>query len=89
METFSRDGVRFQVSDEGPAGADTVVLLHGFPQSARSWAGVSQRLVAAGYRVVAPDQRGYTTQARPRSRRAYRLGELVADVVALVAVPRS
>jgi pimeloyl-ACP methyl ester carboxylesterase len=60
------------------------VLLHGFPQSARSWIGVSRPLLAAGYRVIAPDQRGYSPQARPRSRRAYRLGELVADVVALV-----
>lgn len=76
--------MRFQVVDEGPVGAETVVLLHGFPQSARSWAGVSRRLLAAGYRVIAPDQRGYTPQARPRSRRAYRLNELVADVVALI-----
>jgi pimeloyl-ACP methyl ester carboxylesterase len=84
VETFTRDGLRFTVLDEGPAGAETVVLLHGFPQSARTWSGVSRRLVAAGYRVIAPDQRGYTPQARPRPRRAYRLHELVADVAALV-----
>ena len=84
METFTRDGLRFQVLDEGPVDADPVVLLHGFPQSARSWTGVSRQLLAAGYRVIAPDQRGYTPQARPRSRRAYRLNELVADVVALI-----
>ena len=84
MEAFSRDGMRFHVVDEGPAGAETVVLLHGFPQSAQSWTGVARRLAAAGYRVIAPDQRGYTPQARPRSRRAYRLNELVADVVALI-----
>ncbi|MFI5914331.1 alpha/beta fold hydrolase [Dactylosporangium sp. NPDC051541] len=84
MEAFSRNGLRFQVVDEGPAGADAVVLLHGFPQSSRSWAGVSRRLVAAGYRVIAPDQRGYHPQSRPRARRSYRLQELVADVVALV-----
>jgi len=84
MEAFSGNGMRFQVLDEGPAGAETVVLLHGFPQSAQSWIGVFQHLLAAGYRVIAPDQRGYTPQARPRSRRAYRLNELVADVVALI-----
>ncbi|MFD1373396.1 alpha/beta fold hydrolase [Actinoplanes sichuanensis] len=84
MESFSRNGMRFDVSDEGPVGAETVVLLHGFPQSARSWIGVSRPLLAAGYRVIAPDQRGYSPQARPRSRRAYRLDELVADVVALI-----
>lgn len=84
MESFSRDGMRFTVLDEGPAGAETVVLLHGFPQSARTWAAVSRPLLAAGYRVLAPDQRGYSTQARPRSRRSYRLNELVSDVVALI-----
>jgi pimeloyl-ACP methyl ester carboxylesterase len=60
------------------------VLLHGFPQSAQTWVATSRPLLAAGYRVIAPDQRGYTPQARPRPRRAYRLNELVADVVALV-----
>jgi len=76
--------MRFTVLDEGPVDAETVVLLHGFPQSAQSWIGVSRPLLAAGYRVIAPDQRGYTRHARPRSRRAYRLNELVEDVVALV-----
>lgn len=84
MEAFSRSGMRFTVLDEGPVDAETVVLLHGFPQSAQSWIGVSRPLLAAGYRVIAPDQRGYTRHARPRSRRAYRLNELVEDVVALV-----
>jgi pimeloyl-ACP methyl ester carboxylesterase len=84
MDSFSRDGLRFDVLDEGPEGADVVVLLHGFPQSAHTWAEVSPLLVSAGYRVVAPDQRGYAPHGRPRSRRAYRLKELVADVVALI-----
>jgi pimeloyl-ACP methyl ester carboxylesterase len=84
VEQFSRNGMRFQVLDEGPVDAETVVLLHGFPQSARSWSGVSRPLLAAGYRVIAPDQRGYTPQARPPARRDYRLNELVDDVVALV-----
>jgi pimeloyl-ACP methyl ester carboxylesterase len=84
VDAFSRNGMRFRVLDEGPVGAETVVLLHGFPQNAQSWVGVSRHLVAAGYRVIAPDQRGYAPGARPRSRRAYRLNELVADVVALL-----
>ena len=82
MEALSRSGMRFTVLDEGPVDAETVVLLHGFPQSAQSWIGVSRPLLAAGYRVIAPDQRGYIRHAR--SRRAYRLNELVEDVVALV-----
>ena len=76
--------MRFTALDEGPVDAETVVLLHGFPQSAQSWIGVSRPLLAAGYRVIAPDQRSHTRHARPRSRWAYRLNELVEDVVALV-----
>ncbi|MFI5957443.1 alpha/beta fold hydrolase [Cryptosporangium sp. NPDC051539] len=84
MDAFSGKGMRFQVLDEGPADAETVVLLHGFPQRARSWAGVTRHVLEAGYRVIAPEQRGYTPEARPRSRRAYRLGDLVGDVIALI-----
>ncbi|MFB9451843.1 alpha/beta fold hydrolase [Dactylosporangium vinaceum] len=76
--------MRFTTVDEGTADVGTIVLLHGFPQRSRSWTDTSRHLVAAGYRVIAPDQRGYTPQARPRSRRAYRLNELVSDVVALL-----
>lgn len=66
-----------------PAGPP-VVLLHGFPQSAAAWDAVWPALVAAGYRVVLPDQRGYSPGARPRGRRAYRMDLLAGDVAALV-----
>ena len=41
------------------AGRPCVLLLHGFPELAYSWRGVMPALAAAGYHVVAPDQRGY------------------------------
>ncbi|GGC98955.1 alpha/beta hydrolase [Tersicoccus solisilvae] len=72
------------MTDTGPLDGEVVVLLHGFPQTATSWAGVSARLADAGYRTLAPDQRGYSPGARPRGRRAYRLAELTGDVVALI-----
>jgi pimeloyl-ACP methyl ester carboxylesterase len=84
MDSFTRDGLRFDVLDAGPPdAAETVVLLHGFPQSAASWAGVSGRLAEAGLRVLAFDQRGYSPAARPGDKAAYRMEELVADVLAL------
>jgi len=61
-----------------------VVLLHGFPQDSRSWDRLAPLLHARGLRTLAVDQRGYSPGARPRSRRAYRLSELTADVVALI-----
>jgi pimeloyl-ACP methyl ester carboxylesterase len=45
---------------------------------------VTAQLNAAGYRTLAPDQRGYSPGARPVPRRAYTQSELVADVVALI-----
>ena len=47
------------------AGGRTAVLLHGFPQTWREWRHVIPRLVAAGYRVVAPDYRGAGHSSRP------------------------
>ena len=84
MDSFARDGLRFEVVDRGPAGAETAVLLHGFPQTAASWDLVLPRLVDGGLRVLAPDQRGYSPGARPAGRWAYRMPELVQDVVALL-----
>lgn len=61
-----------------------MVLLHGFPQAGSSWDELTPTLTAAGYRVLAPDQRGYASSALPKGRRAYRLPNLVADVEALL-----
>jgi pimeloyl-ACP methyl ester carboxylesterase len=68
----------------GDPDGEPVVLLHGFPQGAAGWDRVWPALVEAGYRVVVPDQRGYSPGARPPRRRDYRMAELVADVVALL-----
>ena len=60
-----------------------MLLLHGFPQPAESWRPQIKALANAGYRVVAPNQRGYSPQARPRDTGAYSLDHLVADAVAI------
>lgn len=83
MRRFERSGLWFDVQDAGPASGEVAICLHGFPETSASWAGVTPALAAAGYRVLAPDQRGYSPGARPSARRAYALPELVADVLAL------
>jgi epoxide hydrolase 4 len=77
------DGVRLHYVEagEGPL----VVLLHGFPEFWWSWRHQIPALVAAGYRVVAPDQRGYAQSDRPASWRDYRIERLAADVAGLIA----
>ncbi len=84
ITSYERAGLAFDVIDEGPLDGPPVVLLHGFPQRATSWAKVTPLLGEAGFRTYAPDQRGYSPGARPHGRRAYKATELVDDVVALI-----
>nr|WP_246284028.1 alpha/beta hydrolase [Nocardioides perillae] len=73
----------FDVHEAGPVDGTPVLLLHGFPQSARSWRRVVGMLRAADrdLRLVAPDQRGYSPGARPAEVAAYRTATLAADVL--------
>jgi pimeloyl-ACP methyl ester carboxylesterase len=85
IQTFANAGFTFPVTDTGPIGGEIVVLLHGFPQTSKSWIPLCALLNASGYRTLAFDQRGYAPAARPPGRRAYRIGYLVGDVAALIA----
>lgn len=61
-----------------------VVLLHGFPEFWYSWRHQIPALVDAGFRVVAPDQRGFATSDKPRGTAAYRVEALAGDIARLV-----
>lgn len=84
MDHFEHDGLRFETRDHGPSAGEAVVCLHGFPQDASAFDDVVPPLVAAGLRVLTPDQRGYSPGARPTGRGAFTLRALVGDVVALL-----
>ncbi len=80
------DGVRIRarVAGDGPA----VLLLHGYPQTHACWHAVAPRLVAAGFRVVASDLRGYGDSSKPVSRpdhATYAKRAMAADQVAVMA----
>lgn len=81
---LTRGGLRFDVIEVGPPDGEPVVLLHGFPQFSDSWDALVALLTQQGYRTLMMDQRGYSVGARPRGRWAYRMSELVGDVVALI-----
>ncbi len=67
------------------AGAGPLVLLcHGFPESWYSWRHQINALADAGYRVVAPDMRGYGQTDRPEAVEAYDIFQLVGDIVGLL-----
>jgi pimeloyl-ACP methyl ester carboxylesterase len=86
ISEYARSGLTFDVTDRGGPTAPAVVLLHGFPEDRQCWDPISERLVDAGLRTLAPDQRGYSPRARPTDPypQAYVLSELVDDVVALL-----
>ena len=73
----------FDALAAGPPDGELVLLLHGFPQSAYQWRHQLTALAEAGYRAVAPDQRGYSPGARPEAVEQYAADRLVADVVAV------
>jgi pimeloyl-ACP methyl ester carboxylesterase len=70
----------FDVRIAGPDHGEPVILLHGFPQTSWSWHEQIPVLAAAGYRVIAPDQRGYSPGARPDDVEAYTMPALIGDV---------
>jgi epoxide hydrolase 4 len=77
------NGVKLHVAEAGPADGRLVLLLHGFPEYWESWRIYIDRLAAAGYHVVAPDQRGYNLSDKPAGVRAYDIDVLAADIAGL------
>jgi pimeloyl-ACP methyl ester carboxylesterase len=84
MEQCTRDGLAFDVWDEGPRDGEVVVLLHGWPQDHTAWHRVAPLLHDHGLRTLAPDQRGCSAGARPGDPTAYGMRELVGDVCAVL-----
>ncbi len=76
------NGVRLHFVEQGEG--PLVVLLHGFPEFWYSWRHQIPALAEAGFRVIAPDQRGYNTSEKPPGVRSYRIEHLVDDVAALI-----
>jgi pimeloyl-ACP methyl ester carboxylesterase len=73
----------FEARAAGPDTAEVVLLLHGFPQTSYAWRHQIDSLAATGYRVVAPDQRGYSPGARPGEVEAYHPERLVEDTIGM------
>jgi pimeloyl-ACP methyl ester carboxylesterase len=78
------NGLSFHVVDEGAGPA--VLLLHGWPDSSVGWRHQIPALANAGYRVIAPDLRGFGASARTEGVEAYRMDVLVGDVLAILDV---
>ena len=75
-------GVTLNVAIAGADEAPPVILLHGFPESHRTWRGVAERL-ADRFRLIMPDLRGFGASDQPQDVAAYATDTLVADLFAL------
>lgn len=80
--TIETNGIGLHVAEAGSGPA--VVLCHGFPELAYSWRHQIPVLAEAGYRVLAPDMRGFGRSSRPAEIDAYDLDTIAADLVGLL-----
>ncbi|MFI1496924.1 alpha/beta fold hydrolase [Streptomyces platensis] len=78
----SVNGITIKITEQGEG--PLILLLHGFPETSYSWRHQFQPLAEAGYRVVAPDQRGYGGTDCPEGIDNYTILHLVGDVVGLI-----
>ena len=72
----------FTILDEGKG--TPVLLLHGFPDSKELWKNQIPALVEAGFRVIAPDLRGYGGSFSPAEKEHYTIPILMSDVIAIL-----
>jgi pimeloyl-ACP methyl ester carboxylesterase len=78
------NGLHLHVVQCGPTDGPLVVLLHGFPEFWYSWRHQLEALAAAGFRVWAPDQRGYNLSDKPQRVRDYTIDQLGTDIIGLI-----
>jgi epoxide hydrolase A/B len=79
---YEVNGLSLHAAEQGEG--PLVVLLHGFPECWYSWRHQIPALAGAGFRVVAPDQRGYGGTDAPEEVHRYALLDLVGDVIGLI-----
>jgi pimeloyl-ACP methyl ester carboxylesterase len=87
MTRFTRHslstGVTLNVGTSGPEDGPAIILLHGFPESHRTWRKLAP-LLEDKYRLIMPDQRGFAGSDAPQDKAEYATAKLVGDLFALV-----
>jgi pimeloyl-ACP methyl ester carboxylesterase len=77
------NGITLHIAEAGPDDGPLLFLLHGFPEYWRAWKDYILPFAAAGFHVIAPDQRGYNLSEKPKDIAAYDLDQLAADIFGL------
>ena len=83
FETIPTNGIRLHTALAGPEDGEPVFLLHGFPDAWFGWEIQIGPLAEAGFRVIAPDQRGYNLSDKPKGVSNYQMNTLGDDILGL------
>ena len=78
------NGIALHVVFAGPADGKPLIFLHGFPEFWFAWHRQIDHFVSSGYRVIAPDQRGFNLSDKPANIANYSIDLLVKDVVGIL-----
>ncbi|MGI4022794.1 MAG: alpha/beta fold hydrolase [Janthinobacterium lividum] len=81
---YEVNGIRLHAAVAGPPEGKIILFLHGFPEFSLGWKKQIEYFSAKGFRVIAPDQRGYNLSSKPKGVKAYLNETLVADIVELI-----
>ena len=84
FQFIETNGINLHIAVAGPEDGPLVVLLHGFPEFWFGWKNQIQPLAEKGYRVVAPDQRGYNLSDKPEGIDNYTVDYLRDDVIGII-----
>lgn len=84
LTRVATNGLQLHVAQAGPVDGPLLLLLHGFPEFWYGWRHQIPALAEAGYRVWAPDQRGYNRSDKPHGVGAYTVDKLAHDAAGLI-----
>lgn len=71
----------FDLRTAGNESNETVILLHGFPETSHMWIPLMMDLIKEGFYCIAPNQRGYSRDAKPRGKKNYTIDKLGEDII--------
>jgi len=77
---LAEDGTSLHVRQDGPDDGEAVIMVHGWPDTHQVWSEQVDDLVAAGYRVIRPDQRGFGASGRPEAVGDYHVFHAMTDL---------
>ncbi len=78
------NGITLRIAEAGPEDGELVVMVHGWPESWYSWRHQMRAVADAGYRVVAPDMRGFGKSDKPPAIEDYDIIDTTGDIVGLL-----